>query len=142
LPDFPDPRQAPNRPAEPSSQPAVTGREPRTLVRPGRVRYFYVTVVRRDTDQRLQGNPVNLNTGGMYVHCDAPFPPDAPVDLEACAHDERTEYRFRVRGRVAYRIEGGMGIQFEEPTPEALYLIRHIVKIFLSEAHHLADPSW
>lgn len=117
-------------------------REPRVVVRPEAVRFFRVTVMRVDTSERLAGVPVNLNTAGIFVRTGTPFPEEAEVWLEAHAHDDRTEYRFRVRGWVVYCVADGMGIQFDEPSPETAYLIRHLVKLFLPPAHHLADPSW
>lgn len=128
------------RPRKPVTTPL--SREPRVRVRLEAVRYFRVTVMRRDNGARLAGIPVNLNTGGMFIRTDAPFPEECPVWLEAHAHDERTEYRFRLRGWVVYAVPDGMGIQFEEPPPETAYLIRHLVKLFLPESHHLADPGW
>lgn len=128
------------RPRKPVT--TIADREPRVLVRPEAVRFFRVTVMRQDTGERLAGHPVNLNTGGMFIRTDTPFPAETEVRLEAHAHDERTEYRFRLRGWVVYDVPDGMGIQFEEPPPETAYLIRHLVRLFLPTSHHLADPSW
>lgn len=129
-----------SRPRKPPTTPAT--RQFRVPVRTDAVKSFYVTAVRPDTGERLVGSPVNLNTGGMFVRTDTPFPAETPVELEACAHDTRTEYRFRLRGWVVYQVADGMGIQFDEPPPEAVYMIRHVVRLFLPEGHHLADPSW
>lgn len=131
---------APPRPQKPVTTPE--SRDPRVAVHAGAVRYFHVVVMRRDTGERLEGIPVNLNAGGMFLHTETPFPSETPLELEGCAHDSRTEYRFRLRGWVVYRTDDGMGIQFDDPTPEAVYLIHHVVRLFLPEGHHLADPSW
>ena len=127
------PRKAPTTPAT---------REPRVPVRADAVKYFYVTAARADTGERLVAIPVNLNTGGIFLRTDSPFPAETPVELDACAHDTRTEYRFRLRGWVVYQVADGMAVQFDEPPPEALYMIRHVVRLFLPEGHHLADPAW
>jgi hypothetical protein len=130
----------PRRPRKPVTTSA--NREPRVVVRPEALRYFRVTLMRADTEERMQGIPVNLNTAGMFIRTAVTFPEDIEILLEAHAHDERTEYRFRVRGWVAYCVPDGMGIQFDDPDPETAYLIRHLVKLFLPAEHHLADPSW
>jgi hypothetical protein len=134
------PEEPVSRPRKPTTTPAT--REPRVPVRTDAVKSFYVTLERTDTGERLVGSPVNLNTGGMFLRTDSPFPAETPVTLDACAHDTRTEYRFRLHGWVVYAVPDGMGIQFDEPTPEAVYMIHHVVRLFLPEGHHLADPSW
>src|SRR5713101_4742467 len=112
----------------PKSGPAkfgpISAADGKSSDRRGATRYPFVAsvqVVEAESEARLMGRVSDLARGGCYVDAINPFPSGARVRLRISKENEN----FEAFGTVCYSQRGmGMGIAFEEVTPEQEKLLQ------------------
>ncbi|MDH4228116.1 MAG: hypothetical protein OEW11_00020 [Nitrospirota bacterium] len=116
-------------------------RPQRYAVQPvGTGRSFRIIVTRLESGEVARGVPVSLNSGGMLAECDALFPANAEVTINAVAHENHGFFRFSTRAWVAYNTGNAMAFQFDGLSSEAKSTVRDIVRLFLPGRKTPFDP--
>jgi len=116
------------RPRKPVTTPDT--RDQRIGIRVTVETYIRAAVVRVASGVKTHGWVRNLSIGGLFVDSQDPFEDDEPVIVDALARSHGAAIHLRVNGWVAYRSEGGVGIQFGHLSPEMNERLAELIALF------------
>lgn len=107
-----------------------------------RVRFETQVILRtKDVEVTAEASSRDISLQGVFLATDAALPQGAPCEVEILLTGSSSRLSIRVRGHVARRDAGGLGIVFESIDPDSYFHLRNLLLYNSSDPEEIENEQ-